>query len=593
MDAFPLIRTRWSNEHIMAALFAVLVIYLVPGWLRNPAAFAGFLAVLAAALLIDTAGNFLRYKRPACSVAAAVTAGILQVLTPEVPWWGRLLGVVFALLAGKHVWGGTGRNPFNPALIGFVAVSLLFGAGTSVFTTGFWLVPAVLLSLPFAASRPYAAAGFSAGMLLALGVVHSLSVGNILSSGIVFWSCLIVTDPVTVTRRPLTGAVSCFASGFAALYLSGSPLAIAVGVLVVNGISKALDFFPRKAPGTLRPSLRMKKLSPGFREQVDLLDLTGGEAEQFTDVSGLSGDEILKRIEANGVFGYGGAAFPTSEKIRTVMKSDAIRKHLIVNAVECDPGLIHDKWLLKHHSDEILQGIGILRKCVPFDTITLAVKDAAGLEQPDGVKIHRLPDIYPVGAEKILIEGILGQRILPGTVPARLGILVLNVQTVLSVYEAVCKNRAAHARYLTVANFKERDVRIVKVGLGTKIREVMDKVYPGYGYAFAGGGAMQARIADDEAVVDKSVNFLAIGEYPRFKESPLCSRCGNCMAGCPAGLQVYEIARLVDEGRVREAGMLQAEQCISCGSCSVVCLAGRNLSARTKAAREYAGASAR
>lgn len=182
---------------------------------------------------------------------------------------------------------------------------------------------------------------------------------------------------------------------------------------------------------------------------------------------------------------------------------------------------------------------------------------------------------------------MLGKTLAHDTVPAHAGILILNVQTVFSIYEAVCLNRKADSRFLTVADMNEKTAQVVKVRLGTRIHDIMETIHPQSTYFFSGGGCIQARVAGEEDVIDKTVNFLAAGDFPHYKESLLCSRCGFCSENCPAGLKVNTIVRLVDEGKVQETGKLHAERCIGCGSCSFVCLAGRNLSARMKTAKEY------
>lgn len=48
------------------------------------------------------------------------------VLPPTIPLWMVAVGVVFGVFFGKEVFGGTGRNVFNPALVGRVFLSLAF-----------------------------------------------------------------------------------------------------------------------------------------------------------------------------------------------------------------------------------------------------------------------------------------------------------------------------------------------------------------------------------------------------------------------------------------------------------------------------------
>jgi Na+-translocating ferredoxin:NAD+ oxidoreductase RnfC subunit len=299
----------------------------------------------------------------------------------------------------------------------------------------------------------------------------------------------------------------------------------------------------------------------------------------------LTKDDILCSIERSGVFGMGGGAFPTAEKIKAVQNAQGER-HLIVNGAECDPGLLHDKWLLRRHAAEILKGIRLLSVCVPFASVTVAVKDAEGLNFPKDM-VYKVPDIYPAGAEKFLIREILHKDLPYGAVPAREGILVLNVQTVFAVYEAVCLNRKADTRLLTAARVGQMSGRVARVPLGMKITDAAEKLFPGSLCVFAGGGMMSAHMAADEDVLGKSDNFLAVGGFPRYKESPLCMKCGLCGAVCPARLSVREIAEFVDGGQIEKTKKLHPERCLGCGSCSMVCLAGRNLMARTTAAKRH------
>ncbi len=59
--------------------------------------------------------------------SAIVTALLLSLcLSPLVPWWVTFSGVAFAIVIAKHVYGGLGQNPFNPAMAGYVFVILCF-----------------------------------------------------------------------------------------------------------------------------------------------------------------------------------------------------------------------------------------------------------------------------------------------------------------------------------------------------------------------------------------------------------------------------------------------------------------------------------
>lgn len=59
------------------------------------------------------------------------------ILPPTVPLWMVAVGIVFGVFFGKEVFGGTGRNIFNPALVGRVFLSLAFPE----YFTSMWQKP--------------------------------------------------------------------------------------------------------------------------------------------------------------------------------------------------------------------------------------------------------------------------------------------------------------------------------------------------------------------------------------------------------------------------------------------------------------------
>lgn len=108
---------------------------LVPG-LVCYVGFFGFgvliqsLLAVSFALLVEALMLVLRKRDVALFIrdgSAAVT-GLLFALTitPFTPWWISLSGITFAVVFAKHLYGGLGSNPFNPAMAGYVFVLLCF-----------------------------------------------------------------------------------------------------------------------------------------------------------------------------------------------------------------------------------------------------------------------------------------------------------------------------------------------------------------------------------------------------------------------------------------------------------------------------------
>ncbi len=81
---------------------------------------------IATALICEASVLKLR-KRPIAfylrDLSATVTAVLLAVaLPPYAPWWLVVIATSFAILIAKHLYGGMGYNPFNPAMVAYVVM---------------------------------------------------------------------------------------------------------------------------------------------------------------------------------------------------------------------------------------------------------------------------------------------------------------------------------------------------------------------------------------------------------------------------------------------------------------------------------------
>ncbi|MGR9108129.1 MAG: RnfABCDGE type electron transport complex subunit D, partial [Gammaproteobacteria bacterium] len=67
---------------------------------------------------------------------SAILSGWLLAMTlpPWAPWWIGVLGAMFAIVIGKHVFGGLGQNLFNPAMVARVALLIAFPLEMTLFT---------------------------------------------------------------------------------------------------------------------------------------------------------------------------------------------------------------------------------------------------------------------------------------------------------------------------------------------------------------------------------------------------------------------------------------------------------------------------
>ncbi|CDF82813.1 Electron transport complex protein RnfD [Pseudomonas knackmussii B13] len=120
--------------------------------------------------------------------SALVTAVLLALaLPPYAPWWLTLLATAFALVFGKHLYGGLGQNPFNPAMLGYVVVLVSFPLEMTRWPspdTGLGLVDGLSRILGLGAPPPDAWAGATA--LDVLKNNHSLTIDELLAQSTAF-----------------------------------------------------------------------------------------------------------------------------------------------------------------------------------------------------------------------------------------------------------------------------------------------------------------------------------------------------------------------------------------------------------------------
>ncbi|MET1066625.1 MAG: RnfABCDGE type electron transport complex subunit D [Pseudomonas prosekii] len=109
---------------LLAAAPGLLVMFWLYGW----GVLINLMLTALTALAVEAAVLKLR-RRPIQSSlsdgSALVTATLLTLaLPPYCPWWLTVSAAAAALLFGKHLYGGVGSNPFNPAMLG-VALALV------------------------------------------------------------------------------------------------------------------------------------------------------------------------------------------------------------------------------------------------------------------------------------------------------------------------------------------------------------------------------------------------------------------------------------------------------------------------------------
>ncbi len=109
-----------------------------PGSLINVVISALFAVVFEALILKLRQRPVGFYLRDCSALVTAVLLGL--ALPPYCSWWVIATGIFFSIVIAKHLYGGLGYNPFNPAMVGYVVLLISFPVEMTQ-----WASPATLL----------------------------------------------------------------------------------------------------------------------------------------------------------------------------------------------------------------------------------------------------------------------------------------------------------------------------------------------------------------------------------------------------------------------------------------------------------------
>ncbi len=372
---------------------------------------------------------------------------------------------------------------------------------------------------------------------------------------------------------------------------------VAVGDTVLKGQRVAAG-----KPGTLMATLhaptsgRVVDISPypaphvsGLPTQTLVLEPDGQDCRgdalfpPCDDPYRLTPEEIAVRVEAAGIVGLGGAAFPSAVKLNLGRNK---RIHtLIINGGECEPYLTCDDRLMRERAAEIIEGVAIMRHALGASAARVAIEDnkpeayAAMLTEAarhERIDVVQVPSLYPMGWEKNLITHLTGQEIPAGGLTFDAGIVMHNVATAHAIREAIRQGRPLISRVVTVSGGALDNPCNLEVPLGTRLSELLAWCghHPEQTVRYVMGGPMMGdplpRI--DVPVVKKTNGILALtADEVRATDTKPCIRCGRCVGACPVGLLPLEMMTRIRAGQLDAAVDFGLRDCISCSACSYAC----------------------
>jgi len=127
-------KTMWGVVLALVPALLVSLWYFGLGALVTTA-----IAVLSCVIIEFAIAKYMLKEQPTISDGSAVVTGILLAFNvpSSIPWWQLVIGSIVAIGVAKMSFGGLGRNPFNPALIGRVFMLISFPVDMTL-----WPLPA-------------------------------------------------------------------------------------------------------------------------------------------------------------------------------------------------------------------------------------------------------------------------------------------------------------------------------------------------------------------------------------------------------------------------------------------------------------------
>lgn len=234
----------------------------------------------------------------------------------------------------------------------------------------------------------------------------------------------------------------------------------------------------------------------------------------------LTGTTPLELIREAGIVGMGGAGFPTHVKLNTRLDNG----YLLINAAECEPLLAHNMDQIMKQPEKTIQGIHIAMEICGAKEAIIAIKAKHEkeiailnriLKDDSSIRLHFLPDLYPMGEERAVVRETLGILLAPDQLPSAANAIVINIETVLRIAEAVLDRRPCITKHLTVVGRLKSGLEPVvfaDVPIGTTVGELIERaggIDGEYGELIM-GGPFTGRSTTFDAPITKTTGGIIV-----------------------------------------------------------------------------------
>jgi len=300
--------------------------------------------------------------------------------------------------------------------------------------------------------------------------------------------------------------------------------------------------------------------------------------------------ELIQKIQQCGIVEMNGEGSPTHLKLS--QPSNKTIHTVILNACECEPFIASDTRVLIEKTEDILNGLLILKKITGATSAVIGVDNKlqsvhqalqSWLADPrfKDVSVVKLKNKYPQGAEGPLIYAVTKKAVPRDGSSADAGCMVFSPSTALAVYDAIIDGLPLYQRVISVNGSSIGIPKNYLIRLGTPIRTILDTCNWDMTITkkvISGGPMTGITQSDLDAPIVKTTTGIFVHDKtsPALQDYP-CINCGHCVNVCPQKLVPSRIAKYVKQIQMKKAAEWNFSDCIECGACSYVCPSRINL----------------
>lgn len=294
-----------------------------------------------------------------------------------------------------------------------------------------------------------------------------------------------------------------------------------------------------------------------------IIEPAAEQPEEFEPIDVPEGASKLDMVKAAGIVGMGGAGFPTGVKLGIDLSATEMgeldaeinpelpegfkldHSYILINAAECEPGLEHNIRQIEEQCGKVITGIKYSMEITKADKAIIAIKKKnqkaiktlqKALAGEADITMHLLPDIYPMGEERAVVRECLGVNLTTLQLPSAARSVVLNLETIAKIAEAIDEKKPCITKNLTVRgklNGGNAAHVFMDVPVGVSVGELIERaggIDGKYGEIIM-GGAFTGKSTELDAPITKTTGGIIVTvEFPDLhgaKMGVLVCACGG------------------------------------------------------------------